>query len=137
MGWKIKFVADDPGNEKVVDLDDLSPDVFAAIAKEVDTPLTYWGVYRFPQQHPQILYRIVCAAAAHIGIDPPTEPQTMREEKLLDAMLEETPDIADQPVVDGFPPVPGEMESGSSSISPGLPTDGLPTSPDDNPSTIS
>lgn len=136
MGWKIKFVADDPGNEKVVDLDDLSPEVFDELAKD-DPDGNWWSVYAFPGAHFDRMYKVICAAAAHAGIEPPERATTMRDSERLVEMLERTPEIADQPVVDGFPQVPGEAESGSSSTSPGLPTDGLPTSPDDNPSTTS
>lgn len=129
MGWVLHFP-----DEVDVDFDDLSPDAFASIAKEVDAGLTYWGIYMFPKESPDILYRVVEAAARHAGVEPPERPSNMREQKALDAMLEKTDDIGEQPMMDGFPPVPGETELGSSSTSPGLPTDGPEVSPENSPS---
>jgi len=133
MGWKVNFVADDDGNEKSVNLDDLSPETFAAIAKEVDAGLTYWGIYGFPRETPEILYRVICAAAEHLGVDAPERPTDMRGQKILDAMLEPVEDIEDQPMQDGFPKVPSETESGSSTTSLDLPTGGSPTTLEDSP----
>jgi hypothetical protein len=117
LGWKVNFAPGDDGGEKSVNLDDLSPDTFAEIAKEVDAGLTYWGVYAFPRETPEILYRVICAAAKHAQIDAPAKATNMREQRLLDGMLEQVDDIADQPHGDGLPLVPDGTESGSSTTS--------------------
>lgn len=129
MSWKVHF-----SDDVEVDFDDLSPDTFAAIAKELDLGLTYWGIYTYPTESPEVIYRVVAAAAAIAEQPIPDKPTTMRQQRALNDMLVRTEEIGDLPVIDGFPPVPGEAESGSTSTSPGNPDVGPPKSPDDNPS---
>ena len=130
MGWKINFVTDDPDNPKSVDLDDLPPSVFDDLAKD-DPTGNWWSIYSFPGESFERMYKVICAAASHAGIDPPDSAQTMRDSERLVEMLERTVDIADQPAQDGFPQVPGATESGSSSGVPGD-SDGLEKSADDS-----
>ncbi len=129
MGWQINFDAD-----KSVDLDDLAPEVFEALADDNDA--TWFSVYLSPGATPERLYSIVCAAADHAGIDKPDKPTTMRDARALLEMIEPTEDIADRPFVDGFPQMPDAPEVGSTSGVPGD-TDGLPTSSDDKESVTS
>lgn len=127
MGWQITFngtkkdlaVEDfaDPFTSRwedgtVVDLDDLSPDVFDAIAQK-ETDASWWGIYRFPGASGSRLYAVMCAAAKHAGIDPPAKPSDMRESRALLEMIEQTKDIEDLPVQDGFPQKPSETETAS------------------------
>ncbi len=147
MGWKVLFGEirtkedgeDENGprfvqySDTEVDFDDLQPEAFAAIAKDLDVGLTYWGIYRYPNETPEVLYRLVQAAAQVAGVEAPERPTTMREQKALDAMVVRTEDLGDKPVVDGFPQMPGETASGSTSTSPGT-TDGLPMSSTVSPS---
>lgn len=151
MGWKVMFgevrtktdgVEDDGTPRTIrysdteVDFDDLPPDVFGAIAKEVDVGLTYWGVYTFPKESPEIVYRIVCAAAKVADEVVPDKPTTMRQQKVLDGMLERTVDIGERPMENGFPSVPGGTESGSSSGPSGAST-GSQAKSDENESVTS
>lgn len=135
MGWKITFVADDPDNEKAVDLDDLSPDVFDAIAAE-EGMANWWSVYTFPGESFDRMYRVICACADSAGIPHPERAQTMRGADALVSMLTRTTDIEETPMADGFPPVPDATEVSSSSGAPGDST-GPPTSPEASPLEIS
>ncbi len=65
MGWQINFGAD-----KSVDLDDLAPEVFEALAED-DNDATWFSVYLSPGANPERLYAIVCAAADHASGDRP------------------------------------------------------------------
>jgi hypothetical protein len=131
MAWQIMFEKED-GEKVVVDLDDLSPDVFEQIAREEkDAGLSYWGVYSFPKSTPSILYAVLCAAAEHAGVSPPDRAASMRAINEQNDLFSEVPDIADQPSQDGFPQVPGETESGSSSGAPGD-SDGTENSANDS-----
>lgn len=137
MALQITFEKDD-GEKVVVSLDDLSPDTLDRIAhEEKEAGLTFWGVYLNPRETPGILYKVICAAAAHAGIDPPAEADTMAAMFEQSAMFSEGVDIGKQPMTDGLPNPQGGTEVGSSSISPDLPTDGPPASPEESPSAIS
>lgn len=134
---------DDDGNPKTVrysdtevDFDDLPPDAFGAMAKDVDVGLTYWGVYTFPKESPELVYRVVCAAARVAGVEEPERPTTMRQQRVLDGMLERIDDVGDQPMQNGFPRVPGNPEIGSTSGLPGD-SDGSQAPSDENASAIS
>jgi hypothetical protein len=130
MGLEINF-----GGEKIVNFDDLAPSAFDEIATD-DPTASWWGVYNSPGGSARRFYKVVCACAAHLELEPPDEPVTMRDaSKLLD-MLEPTPDIADEPVVDGFPPLPSEPENGST-FGPPNDSDGPAPSPEPNPSASS
>lgn len=129
MGWQVTFdgtrrVVPDEEREqdpfaseweggKVVDLDDLPPEAFDAIA--ADDGSTWWTVYLSPGAVGSRLYKVICAAAEHAGVEKPEKPSNMRESRLLIDMIERTQAIEDRPFVDGFPPVPPETETGSSS----------------------
>lgn len=147
MGWKVLFgeiktkegPPDDDGNptferysDTEVHFDDFTPGAFDAIAKDVDTTFNYMGIYAFPKETSEIAWRVVCAAAEKAGIPAPPRPETMREQRELDRMLERTPDISEQPMLDGNPPMPGKTPD-SSSTSPGN-TTGPEPSPEPNPS---
>lgn len=137
MAYQITFEKED-GEQVVVNLDDLSPDVFARIAREEkDAGLTYWGVYAFPKESPDICYKVICAAAEHAGVDPPERADTMRAMFEQNAMFSDAPDILKQPAQGGLPPVPSETEVGSSSTSLGPPTTGPQVSPDESQSETS
>jgi hypothetical protein len=127
MAWKVNLTDDIS-----VDFDDLAPEFFADIADQ-DTTANWYGVYLAPGGDSRRLYRVIAAAAAHAGVEPPPEPKTMRDATRLLDMLERTDDIADQPMMDGFPQMPDGPETGSVSTSPGG-TDGPTTSSDDSPS---
>lgn len=146
MGFKILFgeIADDKDAQGVVvgrssatevDLDDLSPDVFEEIAA-AEPFANFWSVYNFPAQSPERMYRVICAAAAHAGIDVPDRATTMRAANAQNEMFERVEDIKDQPMEGGFPPSPDATEASSSSGAPDD-TDGPPTSSGDNPSVTS
>ena len=125
MSWKVNLT-----DTVSVSFDDLPPEFFGQIA-EADRTANWYGVYLAPGGDDQRLYRVIAACAAHAGVEAPPEPKTMRDAtKLLD-MLERTDDIEDQPMMDGFPQMPDEPETGSVSTSPGG-TDGPPTSPADS-----
>lgn len=130
MGWQITFDGtrreltpdelSDPfathwEGGKVVDLDDLSPDVFDTLAREESGDTSWWGVYRFPCGNGGRMYAVACAAAEHAEIGVPAKPANMRESKLLLSMFEQTEDIEDKPIVNGFPQTPPAAEIGSSS----------------------
>lgn len=146
MSWKVMFGeirtregTDDKGNPTVerysdteVHLDDLAPEVFEAIAKEVDLGLTDSGIYRFPTESTSVAYKVICAAAKTVGIDPPAWPSRMAEANQFKTWFESTGDIGDQPMMDGFPPVSADG-SGSSSTSPAT-TSGPEPSPALSPS---
>lgn len=107
MGWKIKF-PDGP----VVDIDDLTPAEFEAIAAAEDD--SWWDVYQLPAKTFGRLQRIIEACATHAGIDAPPPPETLREvNNRIDNWLERTTAIEDLPMIDGFPPTPGEPANGS------------------------
>ncbi len=127
MGWQISF-----GGDKTVNLDDLAPEVFDKIAAE-ETEASWYGVYKSPGGMSARLYRVICAAAAHIEIDPPPPPVTMIDAEALVGMLEEAPDISEQPMVNDFPPTPAALESGSTSGALGD-SDGPNMSPEPIPS---
>lgn len=130
MGWQITFdgtereLSDeellDPFAQrweggKVVNLDDLSPDVFDKIASaEEDSTDSWWGVYRFPCSVGSRMWEVAKAAAEHAGVEVPAKPANMREAQLLMRQFERTQDVAEKPMVDGFPPTP-PLETGSSS----------------------
>ena len=113
--------------------DDLSMDVFEAIAKDIDAGLTDSGIYKFPRESGSIAWRVVKAAAEQAGIEPPPKPTNMPEVNAIKAMIEDTEDIGDMPMMGGNPPVPGGAGSGSSSTSPGT-TTGPELSPEPSPS---
>jgi len=131
MGWQITFggtkrdltpeeLEDDPfvsrwEGGKVVDLDELSPDVYDGIAADESGTDSWWGVYRFPCASASRMFAITQAAAAFAGVDGPSKPANMRESELILELFEITPDIADKPVVDSLPLEPPETEAGSSS----------------------
>lgn len=118
MGWQVTFdgtrrpvdeyiaaVKDDPfatvwEGGKVVDLDDLSPDVFEKIAKQ-DDEANWWGVYRFPAGSSVRMIEVLRAAAEHAGVPAPAAPSNMRESRLLLDMIEQTRDP--DPRERGFP----------------------------------
>lgn len=129
MGWTVSF--DTYDGEKVVNLDDLSPEVFEAIAKD-EPGENFWGVYKSPGENPDRLYRVICAAASHAGIDPPGRPESMKAIQDQAAMFDTVLDIEEQPMQNGFPQEPGTPESGSSSGVPGD-SDGTETSANDSP----
>jgi len=130
MGWQITFdgtrrevTAEEREHDeyvssweggKVVDLDDLSPDVYDKIA-ENDPNDTWWSIYKFPGATSARLYAVVCAAAEFAGVEPPSKPANMRESKLLLQLLELTQEIEDRPTMNGFPQTPSETATGSSS----------------------
>ncbi len=117
-----------------VSLDDLSPDVFAAIAKAVDLDLTDSGIYFFPRESTEVAYRVVCAAAEFAGVEPPPRPTRMADAAPIKAMLEQTEDIGDLVMMEGgVPPAQSEVGSPSSSTSP-APITGPELSPDPIPS---
>lgn len=135
---KLKDGEDADGNkiqvrysDQEVDLDDLTPEIFTAIAKDVDAGLTDTGIWRFPTESTEIAYRVVCAAAEHLGIDPPSRPTRMGESDAIKAMIGTTEDVADQPMMGGFPPVQTTGKD-SSSTSPET-TDGPEPSPELTP----
>lgn len=132
MAYQVTFEKED-GEQVVVNLDDLSPEVYDQIAKDSGSGLTYWGVYLNPRETPEILYRVLCAAAASVGIEPPDRAETMRDSLKLSALFSAAPDIEDEPMEGGFPKEPIETEIGSTSTSLDLLTDGPSTSPDDTP----
>lgn len=128
MGWQITFggtrrtlTADDLKDPycskweggKVVNLDTLTPDTYDAIARE-DTEATWWGVYKFPTSGGERMYRVAGAAAKLAEVDAPIAAG-MKEAAEVMSWFEQTRDIEDQPVVEGFPQTPGGQESGSSS----------------------
>ena len=130
MGWRITFdgtkreLSDDDmldpfvtrwDGGKVVDLDDLSPDLYDRIAADENGNDSWWGVYRFPCSSAGRMFTIAVAAAEHAGVPAPTKPANMREAEQLMTCFERTPAIEDKPVVDGFPQTPPELETGSSS----------------------
>lgn len=135
---KLRDGEDEDGNkiqvqysDQEVDLDDLEPGVFEAIAKAVDAGLTDTGIWRFPRDSTDIAYRVVCAAAEKLGVDPPPRPTRMGDAGAIKAMIVSAEDVADQPMMGGFPPVP-TSGSDSSSTSP-EPTGGPEPSPDPTP----
>src|SRR5450631_1462555 len=102
MGWRITFGGDalplteahltDPYLSRwkegtVVDLDDLSPDVYDTIAAEEGEGSSWWSVYRAPAATGGRLYKIVVAAAATTDVEPPAKPETMRDAKALLALI--------------------------------------------------
>lgn len=126
-GEKIKVLHSD----QEVDLDDLLPEAFTAIAQDLNANpanLTDTGVYNVPVDSGETAYAVVVAAAKHLGIDPPPAPTRMSEVVAIKAMFAQAEDVAHQPMMGGFPP---EQASGSdsSSTSPET-TDGPETSPD-------
>ena len=123
MAWKVNL-----SDDVSVDFDDLPPEFFGQIA-EADRTANWYGVYLAPGGDDQRLYRVIAACAAHAGVNPPAEPKTMRDATRLLDMLERTDDVADQPMMDGFPPMPDGPETGSVSTSPGG-TDGPTPSPE-------
>src|SRR5690242_11905196 len=107
MGWKVNF-PDGP----TVDIDDLTPEAFEEIAADEET--SWWDVYQVPAKTSLRFQRIISACALHAGIDPPEPPTTMREFNMrIDKWLEATQPIDEKPMIDGFPPTPGEPDSGS------------------------
>jgi len=102
----------------VVDLDDLTPNAINAIAEAegVGWPAIYYS----PAANIDRFQRVLEACAAQAGIDPPEPAETMGAfVDRFDNWLEVTQPIDEQPFTDGFPPQPGEPESGSTSTSPG------------------
>jgi hypothetical protein len=151
MGWKITFEGTervlsaeeiiDPyvtrwEGGKVVDLDELSPDVFDKIAADENGNDSWWGVYRFPCASGARMWEVAKAAAHHGGVDAPTKPANMIEANALMAQFERTVDIQDRPVIDGFPQEPPETETGSSS-GPSNDSGGSLPQPEENPSETS
>jgi hypothetical protein len=130
MGWKIKLE-----DGTVLEVGKLPDSFFDAQAKAEG--VDYWDIYN---QNPAVniarFNTILKACCEQQGIAPPTFED-------MDAWVQFTNDntlppgvaIPDEPVVDGFPPVPGETEATSSSTSPGD-TDGLQPSPEPSPSKI-
>lgn len=129
MSWVVKF------KDATVDFDDLSPDAFDRLASE-ETDVTWWAVYTFPGANSARLYRAIKECAVHAGIEPPPEPDNMRDAKALLEMLDVTTPIADAPVIDGFPQTPDAPGNGSTSGAPGAST-GLEPSPELSPSASS
>lgn len=118
-------------SDQEVDLDDLTPEVFTKIASEVEAGLTDSGIYRFPKESVAIAYAVVCAAAEHLGIEPPPKPTRMGDAVVIKEMIDVAEDVADQPMMGGFPPV---LTSGSSSSSTSPETtNGPEASPDPTP----
>lgn len=137
MSWQITFApVEEGGEEKTVSLDDLAPDLFDQIAREETSGITWYGVYSFPGDSFERMYRVICAAADHAGVPRPDRAVTMRDAELLVGMVKRTPDIEDAPVVDGFPPQPDATEVGSTSGAPGD-LAGPPTLSDDSALAIS
>lgn len=155
MGWQIRFdgtlrdISDEDLAEElkkdpfasrweggiVVDVDDLSPDQLDAIAAAEDT--SWYQIYASPATSSARLQRLIEACANHAGIELPGPPKTVGEFKdRYENWLEATRPIEEKPFENGFPPMPGDQETGSPSGSPGI-SDGRSTSPDDNPSTTS
>lgn len=123
MAWRIHFAADD-GEEKSFDVDDLPIEFFKELAREEG--VRFWDIGDDPGENPDRFYKIVQAAAEQLGIDPPDRPETMRAIRVMAEMFSRVPDVEEQPMMDGFPQVPGETEVGSTSTSPGD-TDGPQT----------
>lgn len=131
MTWEIHFEVEGSDEGKTISLDDLNPVTFDLIANNESVGSNWWSVYTYPGESFERLYAVVCACADHAGVPHPERAQTMRDAETLVDMLKRAPNIEDQPMVDGFPPVPDETEVGSSSGSPGT-TDGPQTSSEDN-----
>lgn len=96
---------------KVVDLDDLSPDVFDQIAREEFD--SWWNIYRYPGGSGSRLYAIAKAAAEHAGVEVPSKPANMRESVALLELLERTEEP--HPIKGGFPTTPSEETETASS----------------------
>ncbi len=115
MGWRLTFAVED--EEVVVDLDELSPDVFDELARE-EAIGNWMSVHDFPGETFDRMYRVICAAAQHAGVEPPERAQTYKDAEILQAMFSRGSDIADEPMTDGFPPEPATSSEASSSGSP-------------------
>lgn len=123
MAWQIVFTLDN-GETKTADIDDLPNEFFKEVAR--DEGARFWDVGDDPGENPDRMYRIIVACAALIGEEPPDEPKTRRDALRLAEMFKLVPNVDEQPMMDGFPQVPGETEVGSTSTSPGD-MDGLQT----------
>ncbi len=126
MAWKIVF----PDERGVVEFDDLTPETFEGIADAEET--SWYDVYSVPAKSSARFQRIVAACAVSLGIDVPEPPTNMREfNRRINDWLEQTESVEDKPMMDGFPQMPGDPESGSTSGSSGDSV-GPSTSSDDN-----
>jgi hypothetical protein len=130
MTWKFTF---EDGRQ--VKLDELAPVVFDALAKN-DPEATWWTVYMFPGASTERLWRLYCEAAKMLAIDPGSEPANLADTLRLLDRLERIPDVEEEPMSDGFPPMPDVPVTGLSSGAPGD-SDGHLTSHDDSPSETS
>jgi len=129
MGWK--FVLD---NNVEVDLDQLPPALFDEIAAN-DKEASWYTVYRFPGATTDRLWRLYVEACKIVNQTPVKEPTTLHETLQLLDTLEQTTDIEDQPMENGYPPTQGAPENGSLSGAP-VDSDGPLSSPENNPSEI-
>lgn len=127
MGWTFRI-----GDDTVVDLDRLPPDLFDTIAQD-EPDASWYTVYRFPGASTGRLWRLYVAACKVVDREPGPEPVTLADTLRLLDRLEQTPDIEDLPMENGYPLDNPEVATGSSSGAP-EDSDGLPTSPDGNPS---
>lgn len=114
---------------KVVDFDDLSPDLFDVIAKAEPLSGNWWNVYRYPGATASRLHAVLTATAQHAGVEVPSKPLNMREANALVEMLEATEEPG--PREGGFPTTPSETET-TSSTGPSNDSDGSPAPPDEN-----
>ncbi len=127
MGWQIQL---DDGT--VLDVGKLKDEFFEEQSKSEG--VDYWDVYN---QHPAAnigrFRAILTACCARAGVDPPTfEDMDAWVRFTNEKVIPPGAPIEEKPMVDGFPPTPGELEVGSTSGSPGG-TDGPPTSSKNKP----
>lgn len=113
MAWK--FVLD---GGKEINLDRLPPSVFDEIAA-AEPDASWFTVYRFPGASTARLWRLYIEACKVANVETGDEPATLADTLALLDRLEQTPDIEDQPMENGFPLEPVTLENGSSFGVPG------------------
>lgn len=147
MGWQITFdgtkrnlppedraaeLAENPyasiwEGGKVVDFDDLSPDLFDRIAREENSgDVNWWTIYRSPAGQSARFYKVLSAAADFAGVPVPPKPANMRESLLLLEQVERTEDPTEASETEK------DSSTGQSDVS-----DGSPPPSDENESSIS
>lgn len=120
MGWTAKLE-----DGTVVNFGQLPVSFYEAqaAAEGVD----YWTLYN---QHPARSiprWRAFCAAAKeHLGVEIPDFGTMDEFQDFTDERVTNGEPFDEEPVIDGFPPVPGRTDDGSTSTSPGV-TTGPPT----------